>query len=253
MDELIRYCDQYAQGFSRKLVGANEHDIARVEEKVGRPLAPEHRAFLSRMGRTPTDNLGEFLKSVEFGVEAIVRFYSEPPVPVPPDATYVWTLDFDNEMFLRLQEEAGAHPLIAYSWSVDSETGRFTNDARQEHMIARSLFQYLYREAVLRIRVATMGHHAEFRARSPGEGLGEGDAARNARRSRFRTVSGNLGCHPVPYVEGKQVFFERPGAVLMLFTEEVASDSIHVHADDSREFARLCAIVDDHLDVERWS
>ncbi|MCP3143641.1 hypothetical protein [Pyxidicoccus xibeiensis] len=251
MDGVIEYCTRFAPEFSRTIVGADAGDILRIEEVVGRPLTPEHRAFLSRMGRTSPDSLGEFLKSVEFGVEATLRFYANPPVPVPPDALYMWTLDFDSEMFLRDAERNGARPLVMYSWPVAPETGEFTGESRLEHVIADSLLQYLYQEAVLRVRTANLEHHAEFREKAPEMAVDE--ASIRQFRSRFKSVAEKLGFQQVPHVDGKQVFYDRADAALMLFSAEVARDSIHVYAQDGREFAKLCSLVDDNLEVDRWS
>jgi hypothetical protein len=251
MNKLIDYCARFDPELSRKIIGAEERDILRVEEAIRQPLAPEHRAFLSRMGRTPPNSLGEFLKDVEFGVDATLRFYADPPVPPPSDALYVWTLGVDCEMFLGLNVRDGSRPLVMFSWPVDPETGKYTSESRVEHVVASSLLQYLYQEAVLRIRAPSLPHHAEFRARRETQSMDE--AVHRERITRFKSVADKLGFRPVPYVDRKPVFYERADAVLMLFTEEVARDSIYVHAQKRREFAQLCEIVDDNLEVDRWS
>ncbi|QSQ11043.1 hypothetical protein [Myxococcus landrumensis] len=251
MDKFVDYCARADPEFSRRVIGADEHDILQVETAAGQSLAPEHRAFLTRMGRTPPNCFGEFLRDVEFGVEATLRFYADPPVPAPSDAFYVWTLDIYNEMFLSSAVRDGARPLVLFSWSVDAETGKFTSESRSEHVVANSLLQYFYQEAVLRIRAPSLPHYAQFGARRETQSMDKTEHQEHV--THFKSVAEKLGFQPVPYVDTAPIFYERADAVLLFFPEKLARDSIYLHAQESREFAKLCEVVSDNLEVSRWS
>ena len=249
IDELIAYCARYAQGFADALLGATDAEIADLATLARQPLAPEHAAFLARFGRTPPGSLDPFLDKTEFGVAAAEQFYADPPVPVPDDAVYLWTLDFDLEMFLPVA--AAARPVLLFHWPVDPETGRSLPQDRTATTIADLLLQYLYKEAFLRLRRPALAYHAELR---PADRLDPPDPGVGAQRQRdFRQIAERLGFAKVPYMDGALAFYDRDDAALALYPDQRGPGTIYADADSELELLRVCEILSDNLGLARWT
>jgi hypothetical protein len=233
-------------------MGASEEEINRIADLARLPLPPEYQSFLVRMGRTPPSSLGQFFEDVSYGIEAVVQFYLNPPVPIPSDAVYLWTVDVDSHMFLGTHERGDEQrPILYFTWFFDLDTNTFTDRERLVTVIADSLLQYLYQEAFLRIRVPLLAYHAELRenvrTRKPDEHYTQ------QRRIQFQAVAERSGFEPVPFMNSDVVFYNRADAALMLYSNQVAEDHVHVSADDERECARLCEILSDNLDLRSLS
>ena len=246
VDDFVDACARYEDGFAEKLVPASDDDLRRLEALVPAPLPPEYRAFLKRMGRTPAGTLGGFLKDTEFGIEASEAFYQNPPVPVPADAVYVWTVHVDAPMFLPFAKRGDSRPLLLFSWPVDPDTGAFIPTSPVETVISTSLLEYLYKQAFTWLRVPHFEIHSELQ--EPFVEQKESGKALQSRRA-FETLALRLGFRPVPFVIGDVAIFERPDAALRLYSATVAPDLMYVDADDALEHARLCEIVSDTLGV----
>ncbi|MFY0569735.1 hypothetical protein ACN28E_38725 [Archangium lansingense] len=250
MDGLLEYCERLAPGFLRTIRGASEADLARLESLSGQALPAEYRAFLARMGRSAPKSLAPFFSDVEFGIEVAERFYLEPPIPVPPDAVFLWTLDRDCDMFLPTTAEwAPPLPVLLFHWPIDEVSGGFLAHDRQVTVISRSLMTFLYREAFQRLRSPSLAHRLDLRENAGPDERTELRAAE--RKERFRSLAAELGFRPLPFLDPDILHYDREDAALSLFSRVLAEDSLSVYADDVREAGRLAEILCERLDVRR--
>lgn len=250
MEDFVDYCNQFDPTFKQKIIGASDKDIDQIEQLSKLPLPAEYRAFLATMGRTPLDSLGNFFKDIIYGIEAVQEFYHDPPVPVPYDAVYLWTLDYDSEMFLPIGErEDEKRPVWQFGWPVDPDSGKFIPQDRDTYIIADCLLQFLYKESFLKIRGPLLGYKSvleeNVRIQKPDEHY------TRQRRQQFQSIAKQLGFKPVPYMDNDLIFYDRTDAALELFSAEIAADKVYVDANDERELARLCEILSDNLDMRR--
>lgn len=245
LEKFVNYYSSYMPSFSQQLVGATEEDIALVEELFGVQLPIEYRAFLLIMGRT-RNRLGGFLKDMEYGIEAIKLFYNDTTFPVPDDAVYICTRDPDVDYFLALGgQQNEKRPVLLYTWKYDLDTDEFTKPG-ESTVIADCLLQYLHYEAFLNIRRPLLKFRSVLKEITSDKKSG---LSKNDRRNQFQIIADRLNFQPVPFLDGKQVFFNRFDAAMALYSAKYAADSVYVYADDKREQARLSEILIDHLDL----
>ncbi len=246
LDDFVNYCGRLDPTFPGRISGASGADIELIENMAKMHAPPEYRRFLEYMGRTAPGSLGRFLANIDFGIEAVRAFYLDPPIPIPSDAIYLWTLDADVEMFLdTTAKRGGQRPVLHFTWAADPGTGKFIGRDRRDNVISSSLLRFLYKEAFIEIRNRILPYHAELR-----EHVGTpkpNESYTNQRREQFRSLAERLGCTAVPHIDNDLAFYDRSDASLMLFSHDYAADAVYAAADDQRELARLCDITSDNL------
>ena len=247
MAGLVDYCERCASGFRAALQPVPDEELERLLASTGLPIPPEYRAYLQAFGRAEAAQLLPFMDDVDYGCQAVATFYADPPAPVPPDAVYLWTAGGDSEMFLGAAGEWQAvHPVLSFSYPVDETTGRFLPHDRGPFVVAQTLFTFLYREAYARLRRPRLAHHRVLRENAAtGARRGEGAAAQRAQR--FLEVVHPLGFQSLPHLDPLTPICERPDAVVSLFGEVEAEDTLFVDANDEREANRIAEILADNL------
>ena len=251
MDALIQYCARYDPSFATAAVGVSDQDLARLEALAGTRLPPEYVAFQRRFGRTASGALGSFLADTEFGVDAAVNYYEQSVEPRSDRAVFLWTVDRQFNAFLSLDAIDGFRPIVELSWPFSDETGEFVDGAPSVTTVARSMMQFLYREAFTEVRLPSLEYHARLRENVRGAKPGASDT--DDRRRRYREIAQRLEFQQVPFVEGSTLFFDRWDAALGLIGESHAPDSLYVAASTETELHRLTEVLSDNLDFLPWS
>lgn len=248
--DFLAFCSRYSPGFDKKITGASNADVDRLERLAGSKLPPEYRSFLECMGRTPSKALGPFLEHVTYGVAAVEEYYRDPPLPVPRSAIYLWTYEFDspNLIFLPVESNTdGGRPLLQFGWPVDPNTGQFVDKDPQKVIVSDGLLPFLYGEAFEEIRRPSLRFGVALEeaniASKPDERLAVG------RRKRFSALMGQLGFTLVPYMERNMLLFNRDDAAAAMASEPYAADSAYVGANSERECAHLAELLIDNLDM----
>lgn len=245
LDAWVQYFARHVEGFGDTFVQASEADVRRLEMLAGFPFPPEFRVFLRRMGRTPIGALDPFMENYVYGVDAVAAFYTAPPVPAPPGAVYLWTLDEDLEMFLDTTKSP--HPVIYCEWAYDEETGKPIPGLHRSHVYFEcdSLIKYLYFEAFRWLRTRQLAHQVQlWRSTDPADGPVPPLAQRVA---QFRELAGRLGFTPVPYMTDDMAFYNRDDATLAGYPEDGSRDTVYIRAASERELGRLREIIADRF------
>lgn len=248
-ENFIGYFARYDSELRSKLLGASSSDIRNIETLAGVKLPPEYATFLRAMGRTPQKTLGAFLEYVNFGIQAILDFYSDPESPpLPRNMIYLWTYQYDAtyDIFIRADADLDVpRPLIQYAWAFDKDGQVVKNKPPVGVVFAESLLSYLYREAFWRIRDSVLPCRLNVEQASL---EGKPDSALEQRqRKDFRALADRLGFEPVPHLEEKLVFYNRTDASMELIVAKFARDRISIKAKDETELLRLSEIVCDNL------
>lgn len=246
-DQWMLYCQRAEPSWLGRARGASEEELARVEALAPCPLPTEYREFLKRLGTTPPGTLGGFLAGHEFGVKAALRFYEDPPVPIPNDAVYFSTLNEDTEYFLGANPRGKHCPLLLLSW--ERKGGVYDLGSRAEFVVAHSLQQFLYQEATTRLWLPSFKFQAELR--EPYEPAKPKATFNIQNKVQVNALAEKLGFRQVPYTQSNPQCFERGDALLIFSAEERAQDIVRVATHDVKELTRISEIIADNLEFNR--
>lgn len=249
---LTAFCDRYAPGFAGKVLGASANEIDRIEALVGSSLPAEYRAFMECMGATRAGSLGRFLQHVSFGMSAVEEYYRDPPLPVPRDAIYLWTYEYDSPTLIFLPKSArtdGTRPLVQLGWPIDPVTEEFTDGEPDVAVLSNGLLPFLYNEAFNAIRVPSLRFGVALEETVT---VAKPDPSYSAtRRSEFAALMHRLGFEALPFAERNRLRFDRADAAAGMASASHAFDTVFVGADDERECGRLCEILIDNLGLRK--
>lgn len=252
MAGLLDYCERCAPGFTGALKPVAVEDVDRIVKLTGLGVPAEYRAFLLTFGRADSSAMGQFMSDVELGCDAVEAFYRDPPVPVPPDAVFLWTSGGDCEMFLGVSGDwLDIHPVLSYSWMSDEATGKIIAHERLPFVVSGSLLAYLYREAYSRLRIPSLEHHVDLRETVLKQEL-RSPAAAADRARRFVAVVEKLGFQLLPYVDSHVLIYDRGDAAVSLYGDTIAEDAMYVGAMDAREASRIAEILCDNLGARHF-
>lgn len=246
MDGFVRHFQRHADWLQNVLVGAAPHRIEQVERQVGRPLPPEYRAFLARMGETPPGALDPFLADTVFGIRALQAMYSQPGFRAPDDAVFLWTYEHDAPYDIFLDTRGGerdARGFFQAGWSVDEATGALLPEPPELMPAGGPLMRALWTDAFLKLRDPLLGPSVQL---CDGAAADASDEGQSRLRTGFLALAAQLGFSAVPFVDGDLVFFDRRDASLKLYAQPGAN-VLHVRAADERELGRLSEVLADGL------
>ncbi len=190
---------------------------------------------------------GPFPRDLAWGIEATLDFYATRPVPPPKDAVHLASvLDAETHFFLPIEGEPWKRPVLLLTWGFDETTGAWVESARQKTVMAPSLLSYLYERAFLTLRVPKLPHEQVLHGEAPPGPKSE--AQRRTQRQALETFVQKLRFHPVPHVDDRAVFYDRPEGALLFYPSVHAHDALYVFAADARERTLLAELVCDNLD-----
>lgn len=138
------------------------------------------------------------------------------------------------------------HSVLSFSYPIDHATGLFQPHDRAPFVVARTLFSFLYREAYARLQRPRLAHHHSLRENAAA-GSRRSEEASTQRVERFLEEVQRLGFRELPCVDSLTPICERSDAVVSLFGEVEAEDTLYVDADDEREAVRIAEILADNL------
>ncbi|QRK12650.1 SMI1/KNR4 family protein [Archangium violaceum] len=95
MKELIELIETYDPGYAKKLHGATEEEIARLQNLVGRELPAPYKEFLRYMGRS----MGDFqIADANFSIDVVTAIYGANDW-VPPER-YLFIAEHEQDPYL---------------------------------------------------------------------------------------------------------------------------------------------------------
>jgi hypothetical protein len=242
MKDFVSYFAQFDSTFPDRLVPATSEDIQNLQALAKARFPVEYHVFLSRMGKTPMHAFGPMFEGTSIGLDGSMEFYRDPPVPIPDDLVHLTTLDESCEFFLDASEStSGERSVLLLQWAVNEDTGEYIKKSSSRFVIARNLLQYLYKEAFLKLRYDSLPFQATIREmRETVETKPDADH-QSAQKKKFMEIATHLGFDAVPTMDGDGdlVFFNRSDAAILLYSQEVAADSVEVAAEQRKICVQL--------------
>lgn len=248
IDELVALVRRWQPDFGEQLVGAEAELLAKIEAGLGLGLAPDHRAFLARMGRH-SDGLDAYGDdTIDLRAPALLEFIEAGFNPDPsmfviagvPSEVFTHWLVFDRRgglepaPLVRLGAGSGDAPVIT-----------------PEHS---SLSAMLFSFAFITKCLPRFGW--ELHLESPGTRLPsfpgrarEGPGPRGRWLPRFAELVDRLGFAPIPNTGPWCVCAEGQDAAVMMFECPAYSPDVRVAARGRVELARLVEILSENLEL----
>jgi hypothetical protein len=259
IDELVQMVCRWQPDFADKLVGAPPELIARLEARLIERspvrtlaqdfvvLAPEHRAFLERMGEN-YDGINAYGDDVlDWRASALLEYCADEEdyfIDVrqfvlcgAPSNFLVWPLMFDHRSasdelelvrFGGLDEENNDQPIVM-----------------PEHS---SFIAMLFAFAFMRKCMAGFGW--EWGLRSPGTKRPQFPNCSPGRwLPHFATIIRQLGFVPIPRTGPWTVCGERPDAAVMMYESPGFAPDVRVAASDRGTLNQLAEILCDNLEL----
>lgn len=248
---LVDYCERCAPGFAQALRPTLPADVDDVIRLTGVGVPAEYRAYLLAFGRAVPSALAPFMTDFHFGCDATEDFYRDPPVPVPDDAAFLWSIEGGSEMFLGVAGEwADDHPVLSFSWGMDEATGEYLPGERMPFVVSGSLIAFLYGQAYSRLRQLGLPHRQRLRQNMASGERTAADAVERGRR--FVAVIERLGFEPLPFLDPDVLMYDRSDAAVSMVVSESAEDSFYVAATEARETSLITEILCDNLGARRF-
>ena len=234
IERAISYIEQYINGYSDKIQGANVEEIDHLEQVVGRTLPDIYRQFLIKMGH---DMGGVLVYNSNFDIDTVLDFYKTSDW-FPPDEYYLIGVEEDDPYFdIYLETSRDSEPGVV---RFPSEGGEFSDiyecnfgsvaDSFQQLLCGKAFWNYH------KIKFPVEGFYAHLK-KQPG-GL-----------TKINEIAEKLGFERQWY-SGKHVsYWFREDAALAARKFERYALGVTVRTIDEKTQKNIGEILIDNLDV----
>ena len=243
MKDLLALIGQYDPAYPRKIQGARDDEIHRLEQIAHRPLPPNYKEFLKYMGK----DMGDFvIPKSDFNISTVMKAYEDEEWPPPPGYLFIGACTQDpHEDYYLDCESQDATDCKVVRFSADSDL----SDPQSIYVAYPSLNDLLFSCAFKDKRMSLLPVQALLIPSMSDDALKSAESTTGSLRT-IGELAARLGFRRLPHTSAHFPMYDRSDAAILGNQDPVGGGLyVDVAASTEQTLKQLVQIIRDHTQL----